>query len=947
MKKQNLLILLTILVITLSLTVGLAAALQSAPAGTPSLSLNEFMADNATTLEDPDEPGEFPDWLELYNNSDTPVNLAGLYLTDDLSNTTKFQITGSLVISPYGFLLFYADDETVQGPQHTNFKLSAGGEALALVAADGSTILDSFTFGPQSTDISQGRFPDGTGDWYFFNAPTPGGSNNTLSAPVITGTARLPLYPAAQEPVQISAYISDPDGTVVTATLYYSSDGLLKTKPLHNSGGNLYAATIPGAPAGTQVQYYLGAGDNDGLVTTDPAGAPANQYSYLVGYSPPTLYINEFLADNATILQDPDDPGEFPDWIELYNPSLQAINLNGYYLSDDLGNPTKYRLEQDLILPALGFVLFYADDEPEQGVQHLNFKLSSTNGEDLVLSGPDQIILDSYSFGPQETDISEGRLPDGGPNWQFFSVPTPGGSNSVQPPLISDTMHQPPSPGSSDTVTVTSRITDDGLVITATLYYSATGSYVAQPMTPAGDDLYLATIPPFPDNTVVHYYVAATDNDNLTSTDPPTAPAGAYLYIVGYSAPPLFINEFLADNATVLEDPDDPGEFPDWFEIYNPGVLPVDLNGYYLSDNPDNPTKYQVPASVIVPAQGFVLFYADDEVDQGPQHTNFKLSSTNGESLLLTGADGLTLVDSHTFGPQATDISEGRLPDGGPNWVLFESPTPGLSNLLTPPVISQVTIDPAGPTASDPVQVSATIQDDGQVISATLYYSATGSYTALPMTPLGNDQYQATIPPLPDGTLVVYYLTATDNDGLHSSAPNGAPGSTFAYLVGYATPGVVLNEIMALNTHTLEDPNEPGEFPDWIELHNPAGTPASLDGLYLSNDPAQPFKFPIPAGITVPPHGFVLFYADNEPGQGIFHTNFKLSSDGDFVGLYGLALLNYPMLDAHSFNTQVADISIGRCPDGSGPWQYFLLPTPGWYNCRAIYLPFIGQAFRP
>lgn len=100
---------------------------------------------------------------------------------------------------------------------------------------------------------------------------------------------------------------------------------------------------------------------------------------------------------------------------------------------------------------------------------------------------------------------------------------------------------------------------------------------------------------------------------------------------------------------------------------------------------------------------------------------------------------------------------------------------------------------------------------------------------------------------------MVYYLTATDNDGLHSSAPNGAPGSTFAYLVGYATPGVVLNEIMALNTHTLEDPNEPGEFPDWIELHNPAGTPASLDGLYLSNDPAQPFKFPIPAGITVPP----------------------------------------------------------------------------------------------
>jgi len=83
----------------------------------------------------------------------------------------------------------------------------------------------------------------------------------------------------------------------------------------------------------------------------------------------------------------------------------------------------------------------------------------------------------------------------------------------------------------------------------------------------------------------------------------------------------LFVNEFMADNDTTLEDPDEPGDYPDWFEIYNPGSETVDLSGLYLTDDLSDPTQFQIPDGLSIPAGGYLLFYADDDAGQGrPAH---------------------------------------------------------------------------------------------------------------------------------------------------------------------------------------------------------------------------------------------------------------------------------------------------------------------------------------
>jgi len=147
--------------------------------GLQGLVINEFMASNKTTLEDPDEPGEFPDWIEIYNGTPGTIDLEGMYLTDDFQDLTKWQIDAGVSIEPGQYLIFYADDDGTQGVYHTSYKLSISGETIALVDSDGKTIIDSILFDKQFEDVSYGRFPDGGNSWSFQQSPTPGSPNQT------------------------------------------------------------------------------------------------------------------------------------------------------------------------------------------------------------------------------------------------------------------------------------------------------------------------------------------------------------------------------------------------------------------------------------------------------------------------------------------------------------------------------------------------------------------------------------------------------------------------------------------------------------------------------------------------------------------------------------------------------------------------------------------------
>ena len=142
---------------------------------------------------------------------------------------------------------------------------------------------------------------------------------------------------------------------------------------------------------------------------------------------------------------------------------------------------------------------------------------------------------------------------------------------------------------------------------------------------------------------------------------------------------------------------------------------------------------------------------------------------------------------------------------------------------------------------------------------------------------------------------------------------------------------IFINEIMAANRLTIADPA--GDFDDWAELYNDEAFPVPLAGMYLSDDPKKPFKWQIPAtnpaGSTIPAKGFLLIWFDDEPSEGFQHAPFKLDAAGEHLLL---STREGVLLDATSFGAQQQDGSIGRVPDGTGPWAILQNPTPARAN---------------
>ena len=134
----------------------------------------------------------------------------------------------------------------------------------------------------------------------------------------------------------------------------------------------------------------------------------------------------------------------------------------------------------------------------------------------------------------------------------------------------------------------------------------------------------------------------------------------------------LRINEFMASNLSDIEDPM-MGQTSDWIELYNSGTKPLNLSGYYLTDNLSKPDKWPLPAGTVIESGGYLLFWADGEAVA--DHTNFKLSAS-GEFIGVFNVE-FDVVDSITYPEQRSDISYGRNND---DWVFFETSTPGAQN---------------------------------------------------------------------------------------------------------------------------------------------------------------------------------------------------------------------------------------------------------------------------
>ncbi|TND07866.1 MAG: spore coat protein CotH [Bacteroidetes bacterium] len=252
------------------------------------------------------------------------------------------------------------------------------------------------------------------------------------------------------------------------------------------------------------------------------------------------------------------------------------------------------------------------------------------------------------------------------------------------PPAISTVTASPSAPASNDTIWITALVTN---TTNAWLGYR---DQVSKPFTrvamyddglhhdgTAGDNIYGAYMTAT--SALMQYYIYA-QNAAAGMFSPERAEHEFYSIQVAVqtaSAGEVVINEFLADN--VADAVDESGQHEDWIELYNRTPAPLSLFGLYLSDDINNLFKYAFPENTVIPGNGYLIVWADEDNSTGSYlHCNFKLSS-GGEAILLSNAASV-ILDTIAFNQQYPDISTGRCPNGTGAFVTAPPTTFGTMN---------------------------------------------------------------------------------------------------------------------------------------------------------------------------------------------------------------------------------------------------------------------------
>lgn len=317
--------------------------------------VNEWMAANLNFLLDPSD-NSYDDWFELYNAGPEAVDLGGYHLTDDLGNPDKYVIpnNGHYVIPPGGFLLVWADNDSAGNSTndpslHVSFALDAvAGEAVGLVAPDGVTVIDAVTFGPQTNNISEGRYADGAVNRYSMTTPTPGFAN------VIPGGNTPPvLDPIADRTVRLGQTISfnatATDADAPAQSLTFTLAGSPPAGAMINPGGHF---TWTPSQAQTPSTNHITV-----VVTDNGPGLLSDSDTFTVIVRPPPIAMITGAGGATVTISFDTIPGRsyrvlYKDQIDapIWTPLTAPVAAGGESLTvnDDIGpSPQRfYRIEQ-------------------------------------------------------------------------------------------------------------------------------------------------------------------------------------------------------------------------------------------------------------------------------------------------------------------------------------------------------------------------------------------------------------------------------------------------------------------------------------------------------------------------------------------------------------------------------------------------------------------------
>jgi hypothetical protein len=284
-----------------------------------------------------------------------------------------------------------------------------------------------------------------------------------------------------------------------------------------------------------------------------------------------------------------------------------------------------------------------------------------------------------------------------------------------------------------------------------------------------------------------------------------------------------------------------------------------------------------------------------------------------------------------------TDGIDGHTPYGIKNFIAERNNNTAAQLTLSDifPVAEKISPPPLIENPHETAQFVLSCSDDGNITGVELFYNVDGDATALTVMfddglhgdgEASDNIYGIEVDGLAGSSYIYYHFQITDNNGNTSTYPLC---DELTVKLGYDPPALVINELLAKNDAIITDLS--GEYADYVEIYNKGNTAIYLGDTYLTDAYDNPSKWRLPE-VTLLPDTYILLWADNETVQGEDHCDFKLSSDGEQLGLFAGVSDYFSVIDTITFGAQTADVSFGRIPNGSGAFTYLTQPSPGSNN---------------
>ncbi len=450
------------------------------------LVISEIMPSNRSAVTD--ETGEYPDWVELWNSTDSPMNLKGLGLSDR-SDSIRFLFPDVTLPADGRVIVFCSNTNQAEpgAPFHAKFKLSSVGETVYLYDPN-AYLIDSRKYPIMGSDLSYALTENGFREVDYFSPGypnTPEGHQAYRESIMVSGNSLIinevmadPQTGLRDEDDELSDWIEiyNTTGSAVSLDGYALSDN--ESKPLKWRFPR--GATIPAygyyvvfcsgkdkVEAATGVPHTnfrisaeketiiiadsrghvvdrvmidnlpedcsFGRNEQGGMQVfqTGTPGLPNNQQGFyqmdthLRALNKTGVYITEVMASNDSVTTYP--AAGNTDWIELYNSSSMSVDLSGFGLSDRLTRGRKWQFPQGTLIGPGEYKIVLCDGtrgSTDTGVLHASFKINRTACETLALTDPEGRILDKVILPVQRTDISYGRTL-GMSGFFYYDTPTP------------------------------------------------------------------------------------------------------------------------------------------------------------------------------------------------------------------------------------------------------------------------------------------------------------------------------------------------------------------------------------------------------------------------------------------------------------------------------------------------------------------------------------------